>query len=29
VPTDRACQQQCEALSHSERSDPAMEGGHP
>src|SRR5215475_12421178 len=26
---DRACQQQCEALSHCERPDPAVEGGRP
>src|SRR4029450_1731475 len=26
---DRACQQQCEALSHGERPDPAVEGGRP
>src|SRR5438876_799806 len=26
---DRACPQQCEALSHRERPHPPMEGGHP
>ena len=26
---DRACQQQCQALSHCQRPDPSVEGGRP
>src|SRR5712692_830911 len=26
---DRACQQECEALSHRQRPDPPLEGGRP